>query len=657
MAKKRAKKIKRQVRKKVKRPIKKHAKKHFNKADISKKLRQKAGINFTLLKIIGTLALLLIAFLLIINANKSPTGNTIINPPIPSTCSDDSIKAVWDSIFKESSTDINVSANSSQTSRCNAFTAFKIKNNRELYLLIGRDINFFGTNLTTYGAQYMLFNLNYLNPADFSISQINITHITPRNIAISAAPAEFSNYFKAVPTTWHTNITLNGTRYIFEDSFFLGNIDLFNFNISQIGGVEANLTSNFFMFMSFVYPNQYSNCASNWIALNANCSSNERMTTYYRDVNNCTNAPPSNITHYCDYDRNGLIGNFSAATMRRVSADISINGNPINLSSNYSSLQRVELKSGNITVVGFNWNFVASALNLENITIEKESINSAKGYLIVEGINATKEITINRLNPSSNSVCVKDSAVESIDEISSSCSLINEYIVPCPGSNLSYTCNISDSTHLKITGLKHSAVSEMTVNQSSSSCIPLTCSALSKECGIWTETNCNASLECGECNSGYECTSGTCTVLCAPKWNCTKWMPEKCPKNLTQTRLCQDTNACGASFSNTKPKESQACEYKSSTGKIILIIILVILLLAMIGIAAGYFLKKKTGLSSAAMPTIRPPGNPPSQTPEQPTPIIPSVPQQEPIPPISSEIPTNPAPQVNQPPTNPTSNQ
>jgi len=58
------------------------------------------------------------------------------------------------------------------------------------------------------------------------------------------------------------------------------------------------------------------------------------------------------------------------------------------------------------------------------------------------------------------SICIKDSEIQNISEISSNCRGTEEYFVNCDGTNQSeYTCSIINDSY-KITGLKHSGVIE-----------------------------------------------------------------------------------------------------------------------------------------------------------------------------------------------------
>lgn len=53
--------------------------------------------------------------------------------------------------------------------------------------------------------------------------------------------------------------------------------------------------------------------------------------------------------------------------------------------------------------------------------------------------------------------------------------------------------------------------------------------------------------------------AGISGPVCIEDWICSEWMPELCPVNQTQTRICLDRNGCGTNY--TKPDETKECAY------------------------------------------------------------------------------------------------
>ncbi|MBI2133571.1 S8 family serine peptidase [Candidatus Woesearchaeota archaeon] len=144
--------------------------------------------------------------------------------------------------------------------------------------------------------------------------------------------------------------------------------------------------------------------------------------------------------------------------------NISVNGTS-NLSQRFNDTVLVNLTNGSVSMVEFYWNFTNSSLYL-NFSLYSEPDNSTFGAIMVRGLalqqNRTKNVSIPAVNDTISTVCVKDSDVESLNDISRSCNNANETLVSCPGSSLGYACSLfntsSNRTYMKISGLRFSAV-------------------------------------------------------------------------------------------------------------------------------------------------------------------------------------------------------
>ena len=133
-------------------------------------------------------------------------------------------------------------------------------------------------------------------------------------------------------------------------------------------------------------------------------------------------------------------------------------------SSSLEGIKEVVFKEGDRKILTFNRNFSESTLYLPNITIQKQDSGNGFGSLLIRGLNLseddTKTVYLDNLDSSLSSICVKDSEVESLLDISSNCTASYETMVLCDGTTYgNFTCEQEDSTY-KITGLKHSAVKE-----------------------------------------------------------------------------------------------------------------------------------------------------------------------------------------------------
>ena len=408
----------------------------------------------------------------------------------------------------------------------------------------------------------------------------------------SSANSLFSSVYKIVPSTWTDEIALG----IQQLSTSCPNETEINENknyTSQVGMIYKN-----YNFTSFVYVsgNLISSCTPNWTEVNTSCSAQDTFIGWFNDTNNCASSSnrPINRTYYCDYNNNGIIGNSSDITKVNVVADLYINNTPLNLSKNYTEQMAVEFGDVNLARIYFVHDFSLSPLNLKSVKIEKQAYSNSYGYLIVSGLNLTKEITIDRINKS-NQVCVKDAHVSSISGVSTYCNSTNEYFIQCPGINLTYSCTATNYTYT-IAGLSSSAARELLSTTSSNNpIIPVVCTP-SWNCTEWSECISNQqSRICSDSNNCNDLTNKpaeiqSCTPLCTPSWNCTEWLPKKCPKNQTQSRICTDFNSCGVSTG--KPAESQSCTYEPSKLPKFFFYLVIIILLGILIAAVVYLIIK-----------------------------------------------------------------
>jgi hypothetical protein len=542
----------------------------------------------------------LFSMLLVSNfAHAKITGNVIYNPTIPTSCSDANIKAIWDSIFNETSTGIIIASNTTLSGKCEGYMAAKNFSNK-LYLLAGQDTYF--TNATTGQIFNVIeitslhgnFTANFISTTIQNISQntINwsnkmtlmnfaffITSALSRSPSInnaSEASSEFTNLFKPENTSnW----------------YYSGLLDSFVFNSSSnnligfTGQVSKNSYFDFFGYYNHTYPS----CTPNWTAINTSCGTNEIFTIWYNDTKSCNSQTGrlNNITIGCDYNLNGVIGNFTSLTQSNTNISIYINSELANISKIFNTTLPVEFREGNITRIKFDYNFL-TPLNMMNITIRKEPSSATLGYLIINGISSNKTVKVDKLN-SSNKVCIKDAEISSISNISSSCDEDDEYLISCPGNSSGFACNISDNLFI-VTGLQHSAVKEF---------IPTSNCTTNWNCSSWGNcingTQTKTCIDQNSCNTTLNrpnlTQSCVITPTCTTNWNCTQWQPSDCPKNETQTRTCSDTNHCNSSIKT----ETNSCNYEEKTSLLPFIIAAgVFIFVAIIAIIVYFVLKKSS---------------------------------------------------------------
>lgn len=185
--------------------------------------------------------------------------------------------------------------------------------------------------------------------------------------------------------------------------------------------------------------------------------------------------------------------------------NISVDDKKDDFENTLSGTKKIILGEGENTVVEFDVDFDSSKLDCSPVTVEKQTEDSSLGYVIVSGLREDKTKTIYvDIVAGRNQVCVKDQEVSSISELSADCTGENEILIDCNGLDINgYTCSIVGDEY-KVTGLKHSAVTEPS--------------------------------------------------SCVENWDCSDW--SVCSEGL-QTRSCTDLNSCGTEFN--KPAEGQSC--------------------------------------------------------------------------------------------------
>ena len=554
--------------------------------------------SFKVKSAIIVIALLLVLAIFLYAHNKSLTGNVIYALPAPQNCSNESIRANWDSIFIESSSNIIISTNVSQ-GICRGFTAYKIKNGQEAYVLFGGTLDFSGLfglgNVTSVEANYINFSRNYLNQDQtlINITEItdpnnfHLTNITKRNITnADYAQSSFISSFRMIPENWQEvgiiNIYNNNDN---QPSYSFTNVTSAN-NVSKSisGSIYKNYTINTFIYAQItVTTPQVQNCTQNWTQMMINYTGQDRRVKYYIDANNCSNATgiPQNITEYIDVDKNNIIGN---TTYLKPGTDVYINSTLLNLSQVYNTTQIVEIKESNITKIKLNYDF-STPLNLYQINFTKQNSTDNYGYLIVEGLSVSKTIYVDKLNSTNNKVCLKNAHVDSISDISAGCNSSSEYLLTCPGNNSGFTCNITNGL-FEISGLTSSAAEEF-LSASASNCTS------NWNCTLWTTCANNQQtrtcVDLNSCNNTQQPATTQLCASCSPNWQCGNWTT--CLKNSSQTRTCSDTNNCNPSSS--QKTENQTCEYKSISTTQIIIATILILILMVAGIVIYMYMNNK----------------------------------------------------------------
>ena len=570
----------------------------------------KKTVNKNILIVLAVLIILLFILFLTFK-NIQLTNNVIEKPYAALNCSNDSIKAVWKSIFRGSSDNLTiVSAPDSNESNysstiffvggCPVYSIYQVSGTK-LKALVGIDMWFFvdmnmiyaingefkpqaldniTSSLSNYSGSYA--SLLSITLMGFTENNQN-NSLLPRDIStIEEAKSHFESIFKVSSSNWtkEDNWTEEGsenkniTVYSFNETEEMKNITFFGESVDPKGAIgKAGFVFGNSSLDEYIY-----NEASMLGIL-------EQLTKQFENWTSPINTSLKNVTIEVNNSR------------LRIAEQL----NPF--SELYSGIQRVEILKDNKTVIETEVNFTDN-FDWTKVILKKQENSSDRGYVIVSGLNYTKNITLDRLHNDSKYVCVKDKDINDISEISTGCNSTNEYIIKCPGNISNFTCRISGDKFI-VTGLRHSAVIEFIPSQPP--CIP------DWQCDDWS----NSEKSCGyrTCTDLHSCNnislkpneSQKCPV-CNPNWECTDFSPEKCPKEKKQTRTCTDTNNCKTS--KGEPILEQTCKIEANWMFIIAGILGgIVILIVIILLTKGKNNQKTQNTSSPKYPPRLPPEN------------------------------------------------
>ncbi len=155
---------------------------------------------------------------------------------------------------------------------------------------------------------------------------------------------------------------------------------------------------------------------------------------------------------------NSIIGNLTFVKTNIPDINITINGSD---TYNYTKNESLNVIISNKThkFVEVNISFSIVSFDLSNISI-RNNPNSSVGSLIIRGIplfdGINKSVYLDNVSDLQG-VCIKDTDIININQITSSCKGANETYLKCPGTFKQYGCELNGSRY-KITGLAHSGV-------------------------------------------------------------------------------------------------------------------------------------------------------------------------------------------------------
>ena len=580
---------------------------------------------------------------------KWSSDQDVLFSPIDSrACEDADVISLWSSMFIEPSSGLTIVSNTTDREACNSFYAYKISGDF-IYVLSG--INISGEVViqairvnSTQTYEDMITGITSINSDTIediiTPTMVDIDNNSKnRTFDITQVRDEFRSIYKiSIIPDWVESTQSSKLAYEFTESDKTHLV-----NITTSGVSFANHSVTYILFRA-KFNVSIGSCTPNWTSSNTNCTSNEKITVYYLDSNSCNveTRIPSNITIPCDYDHNGIIGNFSINSS--LNLNVQINDSPGNLSRNYSGLgvQEVLIRQGGQTLVKFDWDF-GTPLNLQEMYLEKNSDVSNLGYILVKGLEVNKTVYLERKSDSS-LICIRDSEIDSINMITTSCSSGRESRIGCPDINEGFSCSLSGS-YYKISGLMNSGAIEMSRNSNPPSrCIPdWTCTSWSACSNNQQVRTC---IDNNLCNTllNKPSVNKSCNASCNPDWTCTSW--SACSNN-QQTRTCTDKNGCN---STNRPSETQACQGSGSGGSDddldeeepggmrwgIIIILIFGIITGIIGVLIYVFLRNNKNNSPS--PIIEGLGSSIPVSPSGPPPIPPLPPNSKPPQPIRSRL-------------------
>ncbi len=264
--------------------------------------------------------------------------------------------------------------------------------------------------------------------------------------------------------------------------------------------------------------NQLNACSASWSNTTAfleenltDCRINDTILNNYSwiqyDLNNCLislNTTFHDVAeNLCDFcipnwtaiEQEGIIWfNDTNDCFERTSLDADLSGRPLNITKSISNnITRIFNNETGRKILELNFNITYSSINnfsrinIKDRNSSKENTNFS--FVIVKGLNLTENLSWNKTIYldrilGNNLVCIKDSEIENISEISPHCNLsLDERLFNCPQTIGNYSCSLTE-TGYSINGLRNSAVREQETYCGDSICSSdESCSSCSNDCG------------------------------------------------------------------------------------------------------------------------------------------------------------------------------
>ena len=302
------------------------------------------------------------------------------------------------------------------------------------------------TSLLGAGAYYLNITIND------SSNNVNSTIYTLTvNQANSSVNLTLNTTMQNISIVQRDFVLLNGTLVSGDSS---GRLILYN-NGTLINNMTTEVSNN----TQFNYTGSYNITLIYFSSQNYSSSS----LTWFVNVSALYDGDGDSVVDIDDK----LFGNESNVSVSGITnLNITVAGNSTN--GTYTGKQRVLIMDGSTLIANFSHNFSSKALDLINLSLQKGS-----NYIIFNYSSGLQENkTLYFEDSSYTSLCVKDSVVNSISEVSSGCNGASEFsFTSCIGSSLTsngIACT-DEGSRFRFDNLNHSAVRGTVAESSSSS--------------------------------------------------------------------------------------------------------------------------------------------------------------------------------------------
>jgi hypothetical protein len=568
----------------------------------------KKGEESIVMRLVLSIVIVIIVLFFAIKYNI--TGKVILEIPNYETCSEDSIKSIWASLFKGNPENIRIFMGANYN-KCDNFLAFDIKgNNVEMIIssfVISEQENskgekvYINISLTTgiYGnfSEDYISILRNITGYNGGVEQVYIIpdYLTIKKRTLSEAKTEFSTRFKTSSEKWKLDGEGDYAEYKYTEldyspsskkynigsvtsNYYYGQLDLGKFHLAEID--SENMT-----------------CRPRWTQKETPCTGKEFKTIYYQDANGCSDQTkkPEDIQERCDFNNDGLYGHPTTIKTNIKNINLFIDDKEYDLNKNYldNVNHNFKLKDENGKIITEFDILLKEKLDLEKIYIQKQEMEKI-GYTIINGLNTPKDIYTDKLNEESKYVCLKNAEITTLSSISLGCNASDEIKLQCPGKLSIFSCEI-ENNRFKVSGLSKSAVMEflewkrtennnitlITMPQNNTSQI---CNS-NWSCTSWS--SCEKDIKIRTCEDKNKCAIhskkpqeiASCNKDCTPLWICSEWDKSQCDSTGLKIRTCEDKNNC---FEVDIPEEEKKCDTTNELKKTIIIGLVIFIVLIVI---------------------------------------------------------------------------